>query len=174
VTGRIVSVLDHNQLKNLKTEQLFTLALYTVEYNVHFFLSWSNRLRPYDQEPVNLLEELARDAGQYRQTLHEASQRIFPSGLPELDQDVYRAMHCDLDLPDARYFVINDPEVRSVLDAALSLQKNAIELLKTLDEALHRAPVGDISPRTEVLASQQSFDSVDETAAGFHACQRLS
>lgn len=131
-------MIERIELNKLQVNQLFALALYTEEYNIHFFRSWANRLRPYDSEVVELLGDLAADARQYRNTLYDVSKRLFPKGLPDLEPNLYGAIRRNLDLPDFRYFVVNEREAKSILNAALSLQKDTIKLLELVDGILRR------------------------------------
>ena len=126
-------------LENLDIAQLFALALYTEEYNIHFFSSWANRLRPYNAEAVSLLTDMAENAQKVRDSLYDSSRRMFPYGLPELEPELYAAARHDLDLPDFRFFVVNGGEARQILNAALKLQQDTIKLLARVDRAVRKS-----------------------------------
>ncbi len=131
-------MLNSAKLEKLALDQLFALALYSEEYNVIFFRGWANRLRPYDAETVSLLGALADDAQEYRDSLYASSKKIFPYGLPELEPELYSGVRLQLDLPDSRFFVVSNHEARLILNTALKLQRDTIELLAKVDEVLQR------------------------------------
>lgn len=129
-------MINESESRNLSTAELFSLALCAEEFNIRFFNDWANRMRAFDPELVDLLYALSRDARQFRRMLNATSQRLFTDALPELDDELRRAVARDIDLPERRYFVVSDEEAKHVLSAALSLQKNSIRLLNSIDEAL--------------------------------------
>jgi rubrerythrin len=164
-------MIERSELKHLDIEQLVALALYTEEYNIRFFRSWANRLKTFDPGIVRLLEELAADSQQYRDTLYETSCKLFQNGLPELQPELYFNTRRNLELPDYRYFVVSEQEARSILNAALTLQRDTIELLTLVDNALHRDSANDSSDETgsghigDTLSDSLSAEPVD---AGVH------
>ncbi len=131
-------MVEAAKLEKLDLNQLVALALYIEEYNIHFFRGWANRLRSYDAKAVSLLRELADDAKIYRDSLYASSRRLFPYGLPELEPELYKAVHHNLNLPDLRFFVVSDGEAKQILSAALKLQQETIELLEQIDSTLRR------------------------------------
>jgi hypothetical protein len=168
-------MIERDVLKNLDIDQLVSLALYTEEYNIHFFRSWANRLRPFDPEMVELMAELAADAEQYRDTLYETSQRLFQHGLPEPQPELYLTLRRNLDLPDDRYFVVSEKEARSILNTALALQRDTIELLTMVDNALRRDfEEGLLDDETETDSIGGSRSSAAESEqSGFYIPRRL-
>lgn len=161
-------MIDSTSIERLSARELFALALYAETFNINFFRSWANRLRAFDAEAVELLQGLAKDAQQFRDTLYQASQRLFAhKELPELDPELYEAVGRDVKLPEDRYFVTTDREARQILGAALALQKNTIKLFSLIDKALSieqrtglLEAMGIASPGEGGTASRQTGASV--------------
>ena len=144
----------------LSVRQLFAVAIHTEEFNIQFFHSWANRMRAFDWEVMELLNNMSKDAREYHRTLSQVSQRLFDGELIGLDKatDIgiqqYIGQH--IDLPKNRYFVVNDKEVRDVLSVALSLQRNTIALLTLIDKALwHKYKIQLLAPEERIDSEKQ-------------------
>lgn len=168
-------MVERSELRRLDIEQLVALALYTEEYNIRFFRSWANRLKTFDPGIVSLLEELAADSQQYRDTLYETSCKLFRGGLPEPQPELYFNTGRNLELPDYRYFVVSEQEARSILNAALTLQRDTIELLTLVDNALRKDSADDSSDESRPgrISDTLSSESVSTEAVDAGAHRRL-
>ncbi len=146
-------------LSSLSPKQLFSLAIQVERFHFQFFKSWANRLQTFDNNAVQLLNSLGADAKQRYQALKSTSRRLFGGELPEPDPELYASMVRHIDLPGLRYFVTSSEESRNILDIALSLQKNTIELLDHIERVLeprHHYQLSNLSESAQVNISMVS------------------
>lgn len=130
---------DDLGLGKLKADELFALATFVADFNIHFFHDWAQRMRPFDEGAFDVLNELAADAAQYYEALHSTAVRLFGERLPHPDPELCQQYMRRVELPGNRYFITFATEANIVLSAALALQKEAIGLFMQIDEVFEDA-----------------------------------
>ena len=153
-------MIDNDQVRNLEVEQLVAFAVFVEESNIGLFYGWANRLRPFDLELVELMVELATDARHYRDTLYETGMRVFSHELPDPRPDWYSLVQSGPVLSDDHYFVINEREANSILNAALARQQDTIELLTRVDDALRREYANQADFHTSSIGTRSKHNNL--------------